>query len=80
MFRLSIAGILWLIVLAAPNFAALRYFGYLVDANGEPIVLLVGLMPLFDAFLISFYAAATKQYRFAPCAGPVGLASRNPLP
>ena len=65
MFRLSIAGILWLIVLAALNFAVLRYFGYLAGANGEPIVLLVGLMPLFDAFLISFYAAATKHYGFS---------------
>ncbi len=76
MFRLSIAGILWLIVLAALNFAALRYFGHLADASGEPIVLLVGLMPLFDAFLISFYAAATKHYSFSLVrrAGRVGFA------
>jgi hypothetical protein len=64
MFRLSIAGILWLIVLAALNFAVLRYFEYFVQEGGEPIVPLLGLMPLFDAFLISFYAAVTKQYRF----------------
>jgi hypothetical protein len=65
MFRISIAGVLWLIVLAALNFAVLRYFEYIADATGEPIVLLVGLMPLFDAFLISFYVAATKHYHFA---------------
>jgi hypothetical protein len=64
MFRLSIAGILWLIVLAALNFAVLRYFEFLVNRGEDPVVLLVGLMPLFDAFLISFYAAANKRYRF----------------
>jgi hypothetical protein len=64
MFRLSIAGILWLIVLAALNFAVLRYYEYFDQVGGEPIIPLVGLMPLFDAFLISFYAAVTKQYRF----------------
>jgi hypothetical protein len=65
MFRISIAGILWLIVLAALNFAVLRYFEYLNQGDPEPIVWLVGLMPLFDVFLISFYAVLTKQYRFA---------------
>jgi hypothetical protein len=64
MFRLSIAEILWLIVLAALNFAALRYFEYFIQEGGEPILALIGLMPLFDAFLISFYAAVTKQFRF----------------
>jgi hypothetical protein len=63
MFRLSIAGILWLIALAALNFAVLRYFKYVVDVGPEPIILLILLMPLFDAFLMSFYAAITKQYR-----------------
>jgi hypothetical protein len=64
-FRISIAGILWLIGLAALNFAVLRYFEYFVRTVEQPIVLLVGLMPLLDACLISFYAAATRQYRFA---------------
>ncbi len=80
MFRVSIAGLLWLIVLAALNFAVLRYFEYFVRKVEQPIVPLLGLMPLFDAFLISFYAAVTSQYRFALVRGPVGVASRNPLP
>jgi hypothetical protein len=31
----------------------------------DPIVLLVGLMPLFDGFMISLYVTATRRYRFA---------------
>jgi hypothetical protein len=63
MFRLSIAGMLWLVILAALNFAVLRYFEY-IDHGPDAIVLLVGLMPLFDVFLISCYAAVTKHFRF----------------
>jgi hypothetical protein len=64
MFRISIAGILWLTALAAVNFAVLRYFEHLSKFD-DPIILLVGLMPLFDGFLISLYAAATRRYDFA---------------
>ena len=64
MFRISIAGILWLVVLAALNFAVLRYFEY-IQKSPEPIILLVGLMPLFDGFMISLYVAATRKYHFA---------------
>ena len=64
MFRVSIAGILWLVILASLNFAVLRYFGHIAEAL-QPIALLVGLMPLFDAFLISFFVVATRRYRFA---------------
>jgi hypothetical protein len=63
MFRVSIAGLLWLVILAALNFAVLRYFELLAQGP-EPITLLVGLMPLFDAFLISLYVALNKLYRF----------------
>ena len=52
MFRISIAGILWLIALAALNFAVLRYFEYFVGTGEQPIVPLLGLMSLFDAFLL----------------------------
>jgi hypothetical protein len=67
MFRLSIAGVLWLIVLAALNLAVLHDFESLLDRGGqgpEPIVLLTGLMPLIDAFLICCYTAVTGRYRF----------------
>ena len=64
MFRISIAGILWLTALVAVNFAVLRYFEYLRKMD-DPIILLVGLMPLFDGFLISLYAAVTRRYHFA---------------
>jgi hypothetical protein len=63
MFRISVAGILWLIVLAALNSAVLRFFEYFAR-EPEPILLLVGLMPLFDAFIISLCVAATRSFRF----------------
>ena len=64
MFRISIAGILWLTALVAVNLTVLRYFEYL-DKMDDPIILLIGLMPLFDGFLISLYAAVTRRYHFA---------------
>ena len=64
MFRISIAGILWLTALVAVNFAVLRYFEHLSKFD-DPIILLIGLMPLFDGFLISLYAAATRRYHFS---------------
>jgi hypothetical protein len=72
MFRLSIASVLWLIVLAALNFAILRSLEYLVSDGPGPIIPLVGLMPLFDVFLISSYVALTKRYRFTLISRPDG--------
>jgi hypothetical protein len=64
LFRFSLAKLLWLVALAALNFAVLRSFRS-IAASPEPIVLLVALMPLFDGFVISLYAAAARKYHFA---------------
>lgn len=62
MFRISF--LVWLIVLAALNLAVLRSFGYLV-ADPEPVISLVGLMPLFDTLLVALYFVIAKRFRFA---------------
>jgi hypothetical protein len=61
--RISIGTALWLVVMAALNFAVLRAFAS-IQKGPLLIVLLVGLMPLFDGFIISAYCAATKRFHF----------------
>lgn len=61
MFRISF--LVWLVVLAALNLTVLRTFDSLFT-DAEPIILLVGLMPLFDTLLVVLYLAISKRYRF----------------
>lgn len=62
MFRIS--HLLWLIALAALNFTLLRYSEAIADLSPK-FVGLVGLMPLFDLFVLSLYLALTRRFRFA---------------
>ena len=62
MFR--IAHLLWLIALAALNLTLLRYSEAFTDL-GPKFVGLVGLMPLFDVFVLSLYLALTRRFRVA---------------
>ena len=62
MFRISF--LLWVVVLAAFNFVVLRHFKQLENA-GNQVMILIGLMPLFDLFILASYLAVTKRYRFS---------------
>ncbi|MHC5538914.1 hypothetical protein ACYOEI_11900 [Singulisphaera rosea] len=61
MFRVSF--LLWLVVLAALNLVALRTYDSLFT-DAETIILLVGLMPLFDTLLVVLYLVISKRFRF----------------
>ncbi|WP_165073732.1 hypothetical protein [Paludisphaera rhizosphaerae] len=75
MFRISF--LIWVVVLAALNLVAYRYLD-LLQKSGEEVVLLIGLMPLLDLFILSCYLAVTKRYAFTLVSReePVGVMPR----
>lgn len=68
MFRISF--LLWLIVLAALNLVLLRY-GEAVVQLSPKFPGLIGLMPLFDLFVLSLSLALTARFRIALVRRPV---------
>ena len=62
MFRISL--LLWLVALAALNLAVLRYSEAVIDLSPK-FAGIIGLMPLFDLFVLSLYLALTTRFRFA---------------
>ncbi len=61
MFRISL--LLWLIALAALNLTLLKYSESVIEVSPK-FAGLIGLMPLFDLFILSVYLAVTKRFRF----------------
>jgi hypothetical protein len=62
MFRISL--LLWLVALAALNLVLLRYSEAVIDLSPK-FAGIIGLMPLFDLFVLSLYLALTTRFRFA---------------
>ena len=62
MFRMSL--LLWLVALAALNLTLLRYSEAVIDLSPK-FAGIIGLMPLFDLFVLSLYLALTTRFRFA---------------
>ncbi len=61
MFRISL--LLWLIALAALNFTLLKYSESVIEVSPK-FAGLIGLMPLFDLFILSVYLAVTRRFHF----------------
>jgi hypothetical protein len=62
MFRISL--LLWLIAVAALNLTVLKYSEVVIELSPK-FAGLIGLMPLFDLFALSFCIALTSRFRFA---------------
>ena len=62
MFRISL--LLWLIALVALNLTLLRYSDAVIELSPK-FAGLIGLMPLFDLFVLSLYLALTRRFGFA---------------
>ena len=62
MFRISL--LLWLVAIAALNLVFLKYSESVIDLSPK-FAGIIGLMPLFDLFVLSLYLALTRRFRFA---------------
>ena len=68
MFRISL--LVWLVALAALNLTVLRYSEAILDLSPK-FAGIIGLMPLFDLFVLSLYLAMTMRFRFVFVRRPV---------